>query len=733
MPATHRPDFDAFHKSKEYDRGSDATYRQCFMWPYVNQEDLLDPQTLLLLLNSRGRHLPPSFAGADVDAMHLGIVSHAIVPVFLNEHVMILNGVTDLSEYGKLMEWSEHPDAFDWMYTQKQFHPGEGLLVLEAQQKLLQFLCRCCIELLQDIPESDLLGISFPILPEPVLKSEGEVNGFESLGVMATEAPYRVPAQLDLAHVQSLLAARASAAEDHIWALREDPDYFVTKLLELKDHRQELLRDLYGGSHPILDRAQGRLLWTRVIGSMVSDAYLKLELFSELSNQAKNLAALQQRYAGEISPLKELPEEYKAALLRFHLYLHQVVKGPLGSLKFTAVASPPLRKFFARQPPPDAYTTKIITVSKPGIKMDKVEQRVTYLLRLLWEDGHDLFLTTLPVVIDELDRLQRSSPQARDLLSTYITGLIGDISLVSQCIRQLNLYHPWSRSWENELADRDEELQRDYGERSKPWGLMLNALHEQNISTGAVTLGDPTDGRFAYPVEKRRTKENVEKLRSAETSLDAFWASIDQVMKTKAGDLRGTVIRNILSQPRALQRTPEWLEPEKTTAKEPEKASTDLHNYHSFSSVYSELAGKARDIPQRKTKVKTRGKPQPPSVPVAESEVLLQPNSADPQPTFTVDARAYKVFRTIFFNPAITSTPGEIPWNDFLHAMTSVGFTAMKLYGSVWKFEPTGLDVERNILFHEPHPRGKIPFTMARHYGRRLSRAYGWFGGMFSS
>ncbi|KAJ5636285.1 uncharacterized protein N7484_009598 [Penicillium longicatenatum] len=485
------------------------------MWPYVNQEDLLDPQTLLLLLNSRGRHLPPSFAGADVDAMHLGIVSHAIVPVFLNEHVMILNEVTDLSEYGKLMEWSEHPDAFDWMYTQKQFHPGEGLLVLETQQKLLQFLCRCCIELLHDIPESDLLGISFPILPEPVLKSEGEVNGSESLGVMATEAPYRVPAQLDLAHVQSLLAARASAAEDHIWALREDPDYFVTKLLELKDHRQELLRDLYGGSDPILDRAQRRLLWTRVIGSMVSDAYLKLELSSELSNQAKNLAALQQRYAGELSPLKELPEEYKAALLRFHLYLHQVVKGPLGSLKFTAVASPPLRKFFARQPPPDAYTTKIITVSKPGIRMDKVEQRVTDLLRLLWED--------------------------------------------------------------------------------------------------------------------------------------------------------------------------------------------------------------------------VRGKPQPSSVPVAESEVLLQPNSADPQPTFTVDARAFKVFRTIFFNPAITSTPGEIPWNDFLHAMTSVGFTAMKLYGSVWKFEPTGLDVERNILFHEPHPRGKIPFTMARHYGRRLNRAYGWFGGLFSS
>ena len=111
---------------------------------------------------------------------------------------------------------------------------------------------------------------------------------------------------------------------------------------------------------------------------------------------------------------------------------------------------------------------------------------------------------------------------------------------------------------------------------------------------------------------------------------------------------------------------------------------------------------------------------------------MLQPNTIDPQPSFAVDARALKVFRTIFFNPAVTSTPGEITWNDFLHAMTSVGFTVMKLYGSVWQFQPTKLDVERSIQFHEPHPRGKIPFTTARRYGRRLHRAYGWFGEMFT-
>jgi hypothetical protein len=63
--------------------------------------------------------------------------------------------------------------------------------------------------------------------------------------------------------------------------------------------------------------------------------------------------------------------------------------------------------------------------------------------------------------------------------------------------------------------------------------------------------------------------------------------------------------------------------------------------------------------------------------------------------------------------------------------MASTGFRIEKLYGSVWQFSPTSLDVERSIHFHEPHPKGKIPFEVARRHGRRLTRAYGWHGGMF--
>jgi hypothetical protein len=85
----------------------------------------------------------------------------------------------------------------------------------------------------------------------------------------------------------------------------------------------------------------------------------------------------------------------------------------------------------------------------------------------------------------------------------------------------------------------------------------------------------------------------------------------------------------------------------------------------------------------------------------------------------------------VFFDPNVNTTPGRVTWNDFLHAMDSTGFSVQKLYGSVWHFQPTRLNIERSIQFHEPHPRGKIPFFIARRHGRRLNRAYGWFGSMF--
>ncbi|ATY61278.1 hypothetical protein A9K55_005689 [Cordyceps militaris] len=729
MPASHRPDFEALRKESKEQREGGTRYKDYFMWPHINQEDLSQSKAMPLLLNSRGRHPPPTFAATDNESVHLGFVSKALVPIFLNQHVMVLNGATSAGGYGKLIAWDDHPDAFEWMHTRKQFLPGEGLVILEVQSHLMKFLVDCCHEILHDTPPSELIGDQYAIQPEPPLKTDNEAYGFADLAVLAAEAPYRLPDQLNLGRLESLLEAKMLAAEDHVWALREDPAYFAHEFLEVRDHRQEMLKDTKGRPHPVTNRLKEHLLWSRVTGTVLHDAYINLETFTELHRQAQDLRRLQHKYKAEISPQKELPEEYMVALLRFRYYLETTAKSPLQRLKMAGLSSPPMHKFFVRNPPADPNSTMIEVTSKIGVKYNKVEEQLIWLLRSLWEDNYNLFLIRLPNVMDELERLLQSSPEADALISAHIIKIIGDLSIIAQCSQQLELYQPWAQTYTSASLDHVEEFKADHEKWGKPWTRLSPAIRELNIAS-AGRLAEPSGGKFSYPVGKRPTKENVDALRRAEANLDAVWQSLDEQLRSKAPELGGTAVYRFLAKPRMLRRTAEWVEPiESTTDKkvaQPEIATLNQPFSNLFVDHSEDRHQELKTQPKAKAKTKGVSAAQPsatPDVPKADE--------ADAQPTFYVDARTLKVFRTIFFNPAVSSTPGSVVWNDFLHAMVATGFRAEKLYGSVWQFSPTRLDVERSIHFHEPHPKGKIPFEVARRHGRRLTRAYGWFGGMF--
>ncbi|EXL65227.1 hypothetical protein FOPG_18539 [Fusarium oxysporum f. sp. conglutinans race 2 54008] len=738
MPASHRPDFEAFRRESKEERERGSKYKDHYMWPYINQEDLSHPKLMLLLLNARGRRPPPAFAAADNDAMHLGKVTKALVPIFLNLHTMVLHGATTAEGYGKLLDWDSHPDAFDWMHTRKQFLPGEGLLILEAQARLMPFLVDFCHEVLHEISADDIASSAYSIQPEPFLKTDSDASGFISLAAMAAEAPYRLPARLDLERLTSLLQAKMSAAEDHVWALREDPAYFADQFREIKDHRQEMLPDTRGLPHPATHRLRENTLWARVTFGMLLDAYANLESLTELHRQVKNLSMLQQKFHKGILPTKDLPKEYFVSLLRFKYFLEQTAKGPLDKLKVAVTASPPMRKFFVREPPVDPDSTKIFVRSRPGFKMEKVEQQLIWLLQTLWEDDYALFLVRVPNVVDELERLLQAEPKADALISAHVAKMIGDLAIVTQSLKQLELYQPWAQQFEMASTDHVEDFKEQYTALQKPMA-QLHAAFLQKGLDNAARLAEPSGGKFTYPYSKRRTKETVDALRQAESNLDMFWAKVDDVTKARVTDFEDTALYRLLSQPRILRRTAEWVEPTKTKEKAEPALDQDLWALNRpLSNLFLDQPAQtpqrfnAHDF-QSKIKIKTKGDPSGTSNNndnVAPSDAT-KPEVLDSQPTFSVDARALKVFRTLFFNPEVTSTPGSIPWNDFLHAMASTGFQIEKLYGSVWQFSPTILDIERGIHFHEPHPKGKIPFEVARRHGRRLTRAYGWFGGMF--
>ena len=98
----------------------------------------------------------------------------------------------------------------------------------------------------------------------------------------------------------------------------------------------------------------------------------------------------------------------------------------------------------------------------------------------------------------------------------------------------------------------------------------------------------------------------------------------------------------------------------------------------------------------------------------------------DERPRFKVSKRSFKIFTALFFTPKEENPPGEIAWSEFLSAMASVGFSIKKLHGSAWAFKPVDDLFNRSTIFHEQHPSSKVPFKMARRFGKRLEKLLGW-------
>lgn len=521
MPAGHRPEFEMIRKKVPLQRGTRTKWRDCFLMPYINQEDLSGQKPLLLLLHARGRHSPSEFAAADAQVFFLGILAKALETSYSNGWTMILNGTTDAKEYGNLVAWDSHPHAYEWLWTRKQFIPGEGMLVLEAQDRILSFLVECCVAILHDIPREDLTSDLYPIQAIPIPKSDEQLIGFESLAVMAAEAPYRVPAQFDLGRVESLLAAKVSAEEDHVWALREDPGYFAEHVLEVKAHRREILKDEMGDPHPDTMKGREDLFWARILANVIADTYLGLEMFCELQKQARELCSLEQKYKPLISPKNSLPSEYLDAILKFRHYLEQAAKRTIRQICYSLVASPPMRRFTLRDPANDGSTT-IRTKLNPKAKINNIEAHFMWLMESLCEESDNLFhLIGVNLVVDELDRLIQSEPRVRELVSAYISGLLGSLTIISQCLAQLELYQPWARHFLSDRTVRECALNAEYIQRDAAWMELGRAINEQNLQ-GIAKLGNPSGGKFIYPIEKRRTRENVETLRQAERNLDIF-------------------------------------------------------------------------------------------------------------------------------------------------------------------------------------------------------------------
>jgi len=225
------------------------------------------------------------------------------------------------------------------------------------------------------------------------------------------------------------------------------------------------------------------------------------------------------------------------------------------------------------------------------------------------------------------------------------------------------------------------------------------------------------------------------------------------------------MMRLLLSGNRSLQRTSEWEEPTddkpkgkmngrsngKSRGKTNGKFNQNAEDKPNGKSAPTNQHLEASDTPLSSTYLQLRGSHKRQiSVQEATSTTMESKDSNDStangldsartdptattileKSTFTVDKRAKKTFSVLSYTPSLNDTPGDTTWTDFVHAMLSTGFVVEKLYASIWHFTPPRSVPGESIQFHAPHAGDKIRYHVARLFGRRLHRAYGWSENMF--
>jgi hypothetical protein len=200
IPIRHRPDIqrvlESIYSTKEQPISTRLEDDAGYKWPHLSVEDLVHGQALLLLLNSRGRNHPGVFAHADLASCEIGLLNGSIETAWCPDAWLMLVGQGAPETYGAFVHRATHQHAFPRCGRDHIFGVREGLLVLEIQQKLYEFLLECCCKMFSDATMDEILRRELPQQPEPA-KIETTDASYVTLASVVAEAPFRVPATLD--------------------------------------------------------------------------------------------------------------------------------------------------------------------------------------------------------------------------------------------------------------------------------------------------------------------------------------------------------------------------------------------------------------------------------------------------------------------------------------------------------------------------------------------------------
>ena len=185
-------------------------------------------------------------------------------------------------------------------------------------------------------------------------------------------------------------------------------------------------------------------------------------------------------------------------------------------------------------------------------KRDKELQKIHTLFGYLWKPDIRAKIK-VHILVDALPHVLRTNKRANASTSPWVASLLSKISVVSECLRQLDHFQPRARKVAHTVKARQTELLIKHCSTFARWH---GILHTDFRAKQLIELWEPRL-QFRYPVKKRRSRSNVEALQAAGAALDAFWQAADARFKDCAGEAPHDITRHLMEE-QTLQRTPPW-------------------------------------------------------------------------------------------------------------------------------------------------------------------------------
>ncbi|KAJ5730647.1 uncharacterized protein N7483_005155 [Penicillium malachiteum] len=758
LPKEHFPSFRAFSSDGLWEGKrkieQDELFYTWILPSCINLHDLAskNPAVLQMLLHSRSHNAPDIFYFHDVSQIKFeeGDFLGAGGPPMPYEtnFGMEFFGHKTPDKYGRLTT------VEDVLVSRRGHCCSFGMILLDAQRRLYEFLLSICLKITQkDLATLDALPEN-PATPVEV-DPESTAHGPDDL------LSFRYPGRWeDIDAMIPELKARRDAAVSHLKALRNQPDYFGSYMIEEYNHVPEHSRLQKGGFAPERDTEE---LLKRSALMVVSDAFGKLMcwdklhvLFIELKNE---LRTFQMSGIDNISVEDGLPDELRKSITfcdsflscHFTLFYRELSRLATCAPKFRHLAwiypftGHHVEPVLPRYPDwrPEGGTKYGICFRRGHFGEGTPTSKITK--ALFWSLNRFQLnrFQTQPVIELERDLLTSENQVLNEHLSRYIMEGLSDLAFVAVLQLQFTRFHPWTffYKWGYE---RDESNPRRL--KPKPSHLTAKGNPKSAIRNEILLIGKTMssvaplaaccDGaEFDYPIHRfadHNSKELTDTLQTAERALDNFWNELcSEEHKTVIDQITGG---NRLPIPGFWPeldedqfRTPDWVEPQAKNGRNGRNGRNGSKRSHE---TMEDLPIRTRTSPdepaEKKVKTKTRGVPSRPTE--QENEQEAEPEEAEPV-MITLKTREYDLLELLFWVPSRPVGARELRYTEFLRFMTAIGFTTPAngmSTGSAVRFDPPEeLARHGSIVIHAPHPEIFYSFGTARNIGNRLKNHYG--------